>query len=1011
MAKGSKSAVPATPAKSGRGSTEGLSTIASDMTSRLSTISEGSVRLEESVDEDSDANDDMMMNYDDLEEKTPATADEYEDQEEAMVSAGRSGGSRSLSRNLVSEFDEVARPDFADDDSEDGTETLTSRALVQVTKDPRESQGNRPAMNSSTPAANKVLGRVLEQMMEASEWIRQFNPDAVRQATWTELKEELQHPVESSSTTQVVEDTVSLLRAMGFEPMTRPSEASIKDWPPAIAGKELHKWKRKLRLSFGETDLTLGRPPSARPAKEPTDPSKIPLRQTPRKTTKRSSRRQTTDGVFSVKAEGTPYFQDSHMVTPRSATRTERIARETESTRAERSSNRSGSRRSSRRFTPRNDSSSDDDDDDAPDYDGGFDSPSDELARQVREVSEMERLNSTPRIEVATHRPLAQIKNFSGARNRSENSMQWLRAFVYEMKGTHTPPNEWCMDFELSLRDGALHWYRQLPKKPKRRWKLLSDAFIKYYCTQFSQSAKARYYSARRDVSEHLCDYLNRLNGYARNAGLQFEKGDATRRIMCNVSSRRVVTEDSSGGIATFERDERQSEQARDNSRRDRYERRDRDLGRRREDSRYAPRVSLAEASLSDLVAELQVRGTKSGRSDRPEPRGQSRDDSGMTSTPRMKKEAMSQRRMSWRGVLQLKEPTPGPINVKAGVGNPAEASTDPTDTSAETTAMVARVSTDPAQHVVVPDIRHTTATDAADCVNKSTTSANCVYAFVGTSKRPNDKDKEHVEMTEIEKERGETLGGGENCGKNEEDEDGDATEAWVSSAVESERPGRTPSGVTKLLPGARLGWWSAQKFDKRARMRALVKGAVNDTRTRLLLDTGANVSVISEKFAKQLRLRDIQGHGRCMEIQGFTKGTMATERRALVKVTLGWARVYEFELWVMDHGAGVDVVLGTDFMIPAGVRLDLFHATARLPDEVSIPLIKTLCAPDDRGFGPHVNGGPSEDLPVQSQEFVEYRVQRRQPPLDTHEVWVRRTKFLLPTVTKFRQGRSRGFG
>ncbi|KAE9183229.1 hypothetical protein PF005_g22172 [Phytophthora fragariae] len=103
--------------------------------------------------------------------------------------------------------------------------------------------------------------------------------------------------------------------------------------------------------------------------------------------------------------------------------------------------------------------------------------------------------------------------------------MQWLRKFMYEMKGTHTPTNEWCMTFELSLQNGALHWNRQLPRKTKRTWKLLSDAFVKYYCSKFTQSAKARYYSAKREDKEHVCDYLNRLNGYARNAGVQFENG------------------------------------------------------------------------------------------------------------------------------------------------------------------------------------------------------------------------------------------------------------------------------------------------------------------------------------------------------------------------------------------------------------------------------------------------------------------------------------------------------
>ncbi|GMF23072.1 unnamed protein product [Phytophthora fragariaefolia] len=96
---------------------------------------------------------------------------------------------------------------------------------------------------------------------------------------------------------------------------------------------------------------------------------------------------------------------------------------------------------------------SSDDDSGEDDYyqkeDAEYDDPSDELARQVREVSEMERLDSTPRLELATHRPLAQIKAFSGLRNKSENSMQWLRTFVYEMKGTRTPPNEWYMAFEL----------------------------------------------------------------------------------------------------------------------------------------------------------------------------------------------------------------------------------------------------------------------------------------------------------------------------------------------------------------------------------------------------------------------------------------------------------------------------------------------------------------------------------------------------------------------------------
>ncbi|KAE8875094.1 hypothetical protein PF005_g26110 [Phytophthora fragariae] len=225
--------------------------------------------------------------------------------------------------------------------------------------------------------------------------------------------------------------------------------------------------------------------------------------------------------------------------------------------------------------------------------------------------------------------------------------MQWLRAFVYEMKGTHTPPNEWCMAFELSLRDGDLHWYRQLPKKTKRQWKLLSDAFIKYYCSQFRQSAKARYYSAKSEGVEHVCDYLNRLNGYARNAGLQFERGgrdakDHVQRFLetcgdrglehrlCHVRvkdiheledmindilksvERRTPREGSAyptksrdsypprSRDSSRRRDDRRPEVTRDPYRRDRSDRpdrREREFDRRRDDSRNVPRISLAEVT------------------------------------------------------------------------------------------------------------------------------------------------------------------------------------------------------------------------------------------------------------------------------------------------------------------------------------------------------------------------------------------------------------------------------
>ncbi|GMF19430.1 unnamed protein product [Phytophthora fragariaefolia] len=142
------------------------------------------------------------------------------------------------------------------------------------------------------------------------------------------------------------------------------------------------------------------------------------------------------------------------------------------------------------------------------------------------------------------------------------------------------------------------------------------------------------------------------------------------------------------------------------------------------------------------------------------------------------------------------------------------------------------------------------------------------------------------------------------------------------------------------------------------------------------------------------------------MEIQGFTKETMATTKRALAKVTQGWNQVYEYELWVMDHGAAVDVVLRSYLMIPAGVRLDLIHVTARLPDNVEIPLMKTQRMADTPEEGPHVPDGLTEVLTIPGHESLDYRPMRQPPSNETHELWVRRANALIPNVVEFRCGR-----
>ncbi|POM78676.1 LOW QUALITY PROTEIN: Hypothetical protein PHPALM_3771 [Phytophthora palmivora] len=142
--------------------------------------------------------------------------------------------------------------------------------------------------------------------------------------------------------------------------------------------------------------------------------------------------------------------------------------------------------------------------------------------------------------------------------------------------------------------------------------------------------------------------------------------------------------------------------------------------------------------------------------------------------------------------------------------------------------------------------------------------------------------------------------------------------------------------------------------------------GAVNDRRVKIMLDTGANVSAVSSTLARKLRLKQYASRD---DIQGIGKDKVSTTHKALVKVTLGWEVVYEFEVWIMSHHAGVDLILGTDFMIPAGIRLDLYNSAAKLPDEVVVPLLRSLKDTNDQTYGLQTAEGPTEAVCLQTEQ------------------------------------------
>ncbi|EGZ10864.1 hypothetical protein PHYSODRAFT_337636 [Phytophthora sojae] len=148
------------------------------------------------------------------------------------------------------------------------------------------------------------------------------------------------------------------------------------------------------------------------------------------------------------------------------------------------------------------------------------------------------------------------------------------------------------------------------------------------------------------------------------------------------------------------------------------------------------------------------------------------------------------------------------------------------------------------------------------------------------------------------------------------------------------------PLDEVDLQPGERRGYWkhyAPHKWYKQAKMH----GKLNNHRAVLLLDTGAEVSILDTTFARENQSQDY----------------------------LGW------ELGVLHARVGDLVcehaILGMNFMVPGGVRIDTADGTACLPDEVHIQMI---------GRRP-LYGARMHPANLKTPVRLE--------PGDTHEVWL----------------------
>ena len=121
-------------------------------------------------------------------------------------------------------------------------------------------------------------------------------------------------------------------------------------------------------------------------------------------------------------------------------------------------------------------------------------------------------------------------------------------------------------------------------------------------------------------------------------------------------------------------------------------------------------------------------------------------------------------------------------------------------------------------------------------------------------------------------------------------------------------------------------GWFKQHK----------VVGKIHNEKASNLFDAGAEVSIIDTTFARNVG--STIDESRTQECVGIVGYTYITVGRTNIKAALDGSLVYYFDVWV-GYQAGQEVILGMDFMVPAGIRLDLDDGTLCLLDEVRIGL------------------------------------------------------------------------
>ncbi|KAE9293724.1 hypothetical protein PR003_g24436 [Phytophthora rubi] len=194
-------------------------------------------------------------------------------------------------------------------------------------------------------------------------------------------------------------------------------------------------------------------------------------------------------------------------------------------------------------------------------------------------------------------------------------------------------------------------------------------------------------------------------------------------------------------------------------------------------------------------------------------------------------------------------------------------------------------------------------------------------------------------------------------------------------------------------LPGESRGYWKHHVPDKHFKQ-AKANSKINNVRVVALLDTGSEVSIIDATFVRKVGFCiDTSQSQECL---GIGEKLYIATGRTRIKHTLAGSLVYLYDVWVGDDlPPDYQVIIGMDFMVPAGIRLDLGDGSMCLPDEIRVNLRGRRRIFSDKVRPVYVG----EHLTLEVAEAMELALQIRGS--DKEKLWLTRGERWVPTIVK----------